>query len=1220
VADPATIGAIAAVALTVAATTAQLFLQPDAPDQTRVGPRLQDQRVTVSTYGNPITIGFGTFRVGGNVIWSTEIEERKVVREEEADAGKGGGSQSVKTTTFEYFGNFAVSFAEGPIAGFRRIWADSKIIYDASDKSEVIFKYPAAQLRLYLGTEDQVQDPLIQADQGDVTPAFRGLAYLVFEGLPLEDFGNRLPVLNAEVVEPGAEVVGSIEEIENPVSAPGQDMDAVVVDSVGRRAYTFRSALEDGTASIAAHDLGSPASTIRRLNDVNGLIWNDQIQEGIIDTSNQPVGYETIVAAPDGRLYAAISGNDGDLSDDALTWIAEVNRDSFRFDRVGAAGKIEITGTTGTGDPSRFVAFDRPQDAAVQDYIAGVGFIDDPEAPGGAVFATGVVIWDRGTKTGNNPNPIAATTILPDDSSSPRVVAVDRDGGLWIIVSGNGPTELIGVEFGVSLQTPGPGPLSLFGAGINTFANVEVRFDLESVGLFEPRFLFYDDVSHSLVVVGEGPAAEEALGFRWIRFDIASGSVVDSADDPLGLGSSTSLDVNALQSLNRSNPVAGFVYMTAGGSVLRVRFTDLSDVEELGALPGGSPDQGVAVDAFNQAVMWREGDIYQRIFFDRIQQNTTTLSAVAENLTSRANLLPADVDTDAEMDAALVRGFVLGRPMAVRQALDPLSFAYFFESVESDDQIKFVTTGKSAVRAIPERDLGAAELRGGSGQVGEGEDLDLLPETRALETELPEKISVQYIAIARDHQEGEEQDRRQEAPGPTMFSGQAVNVEVPIAFEANEAKAIAQRRLFASWLQRIGVTGALLPKHADLDPTDVVDVTVGGLTRAFRLQRGDLAAGLLLEAEAVLNDVEVFAADNAVGATPPEEAPAIGPPGRTEFFFLDVPLLRDRDDAGGVAIPVYAAYGARTEAWRGAVTQVSPSGAGSWETFDSAVADAPWGFLEEEVPAVPKPDDGGLDVLLTATDRTTQIKVRIVQREAAIQSVTEQELVDDLANPALILNPAAPQEAEFFQFANVTDNGDGTFTLDVLLRARRGTEGAAEQGHLAGARVVFLGAGAVRRRVQDLAVRGDQLFYRTIPLGEIVEKAIVASEVNDANSLKPLAPVDVVASPTQDGSTRDPVVVTWTRRTRVGQEAEWNDEVENAPIGEESEEYEVDLLDPAGTTVQQTFTGIADDATGVSISDAEQQAAGYSSGDLLRVRIFQISAAVGRGFGRDALV
>ena len=58
----------------------------------------------------------------------------------------------------------------------------------------------------YSGNEAQDADPLIQGIEGaGNTPAFRGIAYCVWENFPLANFGNRVPNLRAEVTFCGQE-------------------------------------------------------------------------------------------------------------------------------------------------------------------------------------------------------------------------------------------------------------------------------------------------------------------------------------------------------------------------------------------------------------------------------------------------------------------------------------------------------------------------------------------------------------------------------------------------------------------------------------------------------------------------------------------------------------------------------------------------------------------------------------------------------------------------------------------------------------------------------------------------------------------------------------------------------------------------------------------------------------------------------------------------------
>ncbi|HET7912393.1 MAG TPA: glycoside hydrolase/phage tail family protein, partial [Pseudolabrys sp.] len=166
------------------------------------GPRLADLAVMASTEGAPIPRVYGRARLPGQVIWATNLEE--VVGTTSQTTGGGGGkgmggspATTTSTTTYSYFANLAIGLCEGPIGAVLRIWADGKPL-DLTNLS----------IRVYTGDETQAPDPLIVAKEGDV-PAYRGLAYVVFERLPLANFGNRIPQLSFEVVRP----VGRLEQM-----------------------------------------------------------------------------------------------------------------------------------------------------------------------------------------------------------------------------------------------------------------------------------------------------------------------------------------------------------------------------------------------------------------------------------------------------------------------------------------------------------------------------------------------------------------------------------------------------------------------------------------------------------------------------------------------------------------------------------------------------------------------------------------------------------------------------------------------------------------------------------------------------------------------------------------------------------------------------------------------------------------------------------------------
>ncbi len=164
-----------------------------APTQRIEGARLDNLRITSATEGAVIPRLYGRMRIGGNIIWATDFREES--RTTTQGGGKGGGGGKVRRTEYVYYASFAVALCEGPITGIGRIWADGKLMDTAG-----------LTWRWYPGDETQTADPFIAAKMGMArTPAYRGTAYVVFEDLPLGDYGNRLPQLSFEVFRPLAD-------------------------------------------------------------------------------------------------------------------------------------------------------------------------------------------------------------------------------------------------------------------------------------------------------------------------------------------------------------------------------------------------------------------------------------------------------------------------------------------------------------------------------------------------------------------------------------------------------------------------------------------------------------------------------------------------------------------------------------------------------------------------------------------------------------------------------------------------------------------------------------------------------------------------------------------------------------------------------------------------------------------------------------------------------
>ncbi len=248
----------------------------------RQGPRLKELTPTTSSYGMALPRHFGRMRVAGSIIWATDLVEHV--------ASEGGGKSRPAVTTYSYTASFAVALASRPIVGIGRIWADGNLLRGADGVLKT-----SGTMRIYVGHGDQDPDPLIALAEGaDRCPAWRGLAYVVFEDLELGDFFNRIPALTFEVIaDEGAVslqpiVAAAIDDVdadvpldgiagftsEGPIAEALQLLDPMFpmsADAGGLRLTIARERLQDGAlalpepaVSAADGDFGGGAGFARR--------------------------------------------------------------------------------------------------------------------------------------------------------------------------------------------------------------------------------------------------------------------------------------------------------------------------------------------------------------------------------------------------------------------------------------------------------------------------------------------------------------------------------------------------------------------------------------------------------------------------------------------------------------------------------------------------------------------------------------------------------------------------------------------------------------------------------------------------------------------------------------------------------------------------------------------------------------------------------------------
>lgn len=180
------------------------------PAEKTEGPRVDDLKVQVSTYGAGIPRLSGTERVGGNVVWSTDKLET-----ETTSGGKGGAPEN---TTYRYFVHMGIVLCETPRDGSEvvivQMFQDGKLIYDARSGASIgsalaSAENPHAFFNLYQGHADQLPDPIeeiYESGPGSV-PAYRGVVRIRMNAI--ECPGGRVPQFSF-VLSASNNLVGSV--------------------------------------------------------------------------------------------------------------------------------------------------------------------------------------------------------------------------------------------------------------------------------------------------------------------------------------------------------------------------------------------------------------------------------------------------------------------------------------------------------------------------------------------------------------------------------------------------------------------------------------------------------------------------------------------------------------------------------------------------------------------------------------------------------------------------------------------------------------------------------------------------------------------------------------------------------------------------------------------------------------------------------------------------
>lgn len=541
--------------------------------------------------------------------------------------------------------------------------------------------------------------------------------------------------------------------------------------------------------------------------------------------------------------------------------------------------------------------------------------------------------------------------------------------------------------------------------------------------------------------------------------------------------------------------------------------------------------------------------------------DATTVGDSVERKCVKAGLAPSDIDVTALTD--ILYGYIRGRPMPARAAIEPLGVKFTFDMVESDGKLKFVKRGTPTPVTI---DPDEFARRDGTDETPQ------LDYARADEIDAPRQVTVNFFNRSADYLDATEYARRL-----VTRAQEQIYTEMPMALTPDEAAQIADVLLYNAHAERTRYRWQTGPKFLKYEPTDVFSITVEGITHIVRATEKTEDGGLVQWDG--LADYQSGYTSQAAGATDQDSQTVLGIGGPTTLALLDIPIVRDVDDDAGF----YAAMRGSFDGWRGAQLFSSPDDA-AYEPLGAVITSATMGYATTALG-----DFAGGNVFDEANTVTVQFE------NGTPASAAELDVLNG-ANAALLAG-------EIIQFKNAALVSGTTYTLSGLLRGRRGTEAAMPE-HSIGDRFILLAvnSGLMRARRPSIEI-GVTRYYKAPSFGTAIALASSTAFTNGGAGLKPLSPVYLRGF---RNAALD-LTINWIRRGRIGWE--WAN-FADVPLGEASESYSIDILNSSGAVLRT----IAATTNTASYTAAQQTTDFGSTQSSIAVRVYQISATVGRGF------
>jgi hypothetical protein len=565
--------------------------------------------------------------------------------------------------------------------------------------------------------------------------------------------------------------------------------------------------------------------------------------------------------------------------------------------------------------------------------------------------------------------------------------------------------------------------------------------------------------------------------------------------------------------------------------------------------------------------VWTDGPNWRRGHWLTGRLGAVSLAALVRHLCLRAGMPEERIDVSGLWGA--VDGYVISALEAPRASISTLARHFGFDAVESEGRIKFLMRGRIAdVMITPDAMIGSASAQG-----------DVMELTRAQETELPQALKWQVARADEDYDAAQVEARR-----ITVDTTRIASEAFPMAVPPEEAERRCRRALMEAWVGRETAVFRLPPSKLALDPCDVILLDHDSRLTELRL---------VSIADSDMRSIDAVRQDRAVYDLPPgDPRPAsLSTPvvfGTPDVVLLDLPQLREDQPAHRPFAAVH------TRPWPGAIAVYRSAATDGFELLTTFGGRARIGVLAADFFSGP----------VSRFDLGNALVIDLFS--GTLESVTDITLLGG-AN-ALAVETGAGQW-EIVQAGAAELIAPGRYRLTRLLRGQRGTEGAAVGIVPTGARVVVLDPALAVLPIAE-ADLGLPWNWRIGPAQRPVsdDTFVATSFTPEGAGLRPFS-VAHVEQPWRTARSPGDLSIRWTRRSRSLAADNWG--MGDVPLAEDSEAYEIDILDGSG--VKRSLTTVTTTALYTAAQQTTDWGALLGPGQTLSIRIFQLSALIGRG-------